>query len=316
MFNKEQILHAISTHMADFSQKNASVKPIATGLFNTSYSINSESHSLVIRIAPDNDTPQLFYEKKMMRQEKGIHDILQAQTMIPVPHIYVYDESQTLLSRSFLIMDRIEGIPLSDTIQINHSHVLRQVGTYLAQAHARVKDLYGYIGEHHPMSPQLNWQDAFLMMWEKLILDISTTQIYDQVVCKKLVSLLEDKKSLFDRNVESSLLHMDVWSQNIMVTPDSTVTGLIDWDRALWGDPEIEFAVLDYCGISEPPFWEGYGKERDTSEEAQIRKIFYMLYEIQKYIVIEAGRKNNVQAATNYAKQSISMAEEYLGLKL
>lgn len=48
------------------------------------------------------------------------------------------------------------------------------------------------------------------------------------------------------------------------------------------GGPEIEFAVLDYRGISEPPFWRGYGLERDASPAAQTRRMFYLLYELQK----------------------------------
>ncbi len=47
---------------------------------------------------------------------------------------------------------------------------------------------------------------------------------------------------------------MDVWAQNILVDSMGNVSGLVDFDRALWGDPEIEFAVLNYCGISEPAF--------------------------------------------------------------
>jgi len=57
--------------------------------------------------------------------------------------------------------------------------------------------------------------------------------------------------------VPASLLHLDAWAQNILVDEAGNVTGLVDLDRALWGDPGIEFAVLDYCGISEPVFWRG-----------------------------------------------------------
>ena len=71
--------------------------------------------------------------------------------------------------------------------------------------------------------------------------------------------LLDRHAEVFDRPVPASLLHMDVWAENILADERGRLTGLIDWDRACWGDPEIEFAVLDYCGISEPPFWEGYG---------------------------------------------------------
>lgn len=105
---------------------------------------------------------------------------------------------------------------------------------------------------------------------------------------------------------------MDIWHQNILVDEAGNVTGLLDWDRALWGDPEIEFAVLDYCGISQPAFWEGYGRARDTSSEAQIRQVFYLLYELQKYIVIENGRRHNQAKANQYKQQVFAIIQQHL----
>ena len=84
---------------------------------------------------------------------------------------------------------------------------------------------------------------------------------------------------------------------------------MLDWDRALWGDPEIEFAVLDYCGISEPAFWEGYGSQRDNSREACIRRTFYLLYEVQKYILIRLVRSKSPTAADGFRRQSLQLAE-------
>jgi fructosamine-3-kinase len=105
---------------------------------------------------------------------------------------------------------------------------------------------------------------------------------------------------------------MDVWSQNILVDEAGNVTGLVDFDRALWGDVEIEFAVLDYCGISEPAFWEGYGLPRDTSPEAQIRREFYLLYEVQKYMPIRVWRGHNPQDAQRYKEYSFSIASKLI----
>ena len=45
--------------------------------------------------------------------------------------------------------------------------------------------------------------------------------------------------------------------------------------------------------VSEPSFWAGYGKERDQTPESQLRNIFYLLYEIQKYIVIRRMRNRD-----------------------
>jgi fructosamine-3-kinase len=103
-------------------------------------------------------------------------------------------------------------------------------------------------------------------------------------------------------------LHMDVWSQNILIDESGNVTGLVDFDRALWGDVEIEFAVLDYCGISEPAFWEGYGAQRDASPAAMVRRQFYLLYEVQKYIIIHLWRRDDPAGAQRYKEHSLRLA--------
>ena len=96
--------------------------------------------------------------------------------------------------------------------------------------------------------------------------------------------------------------------QNILIDPQGNVTGLVDFDRALWGDVELEFAVLDYCGISEPSFWEGYGLPRDESPPALIRRQFYLLYEVQKYMPIRVWRRNDPAAAAQYKQHSLALA--------
>ena len=75
---------------------------------------------------------------------------------------------------------------------------------------------------------------------------------------------------------------------------------MIDWDRALWGDPEIEYAVLEYCGISTPEFWRGYGRPRPNDCDAKIRRVFYLLYEVLKYIVIRIVRRNSPTEAERF----------------
>jgi hypothetical protein len=71
--------------------------------------------------------------------------------------------------------------------------------------------------------------------------------------------------------------------------------------------------VLDDCGISEPPFWHGYGLERDVSPGAQIRQRFYLLYELQKYIPIAVWRWHDMAGARAYRAQALSLAAQ-LGL--
>lgn len=283
---------------------------IRTGKFNTSYFVNAGKERLVIRIAPPRDSVFVFYERDMMRQEPEIHALLLDRTTVPVAEILAYDDSLALLPRDYLIMRRLPGTPLYELTDVDMESVLRQTGAALAQVHALQAETYGYIGAHRPMPPQPSWQDAFVLMWRMLIDDVRAVGYYSEDEAAFLLKLLDRFVRLFERPGPACLLHMDVWSQNLLVSDHSELTGIVDWDRALWGDPEIEYAVLDYCGISRPAFWEGYGETRDNSPEAQLRNLFYLLYEIQKYIVIYKGRHDDDRNARNHKQQVMQIARQ------
>jgi fructosamine-3-kinase len=197
---------------------------------------------------------------------------------------------------------------LANLTQRTFDEILRQVGVCLQQAHRLTGDVYGYVGDHRPMAPQSDWASAFTIMWHKLLADIERCGGYSHDEAERMRRLLDRHLKVFDRPVPASLLHMDVWAENILADDEGRLLGLIDWDRALWGDPEIEFAVLDYCGISEPAFREGYGAERERSPEAEVRRILYLLYEVQKYIVIRRVRNNDPARADAYRQQSLRLA--------
>lgn len=288
------------------------IEPIGTGKFNDSFFVQTADLELVVRIAPPEDAVFVFYERQMMRQEPQIHALVAAETAVPIPRILVFDKSHKLLDRDYMIMERLPGRPWTEMPRLDADHVLYQVGGMLAQVHHLQATAYGYLGAHKPMMPQTNWVDAFALMWDKLVADIVGVGHYSFEEADFMRALLDGYLALFDRPLKPSLLHMDIWHQNILVADDGAVTGIVDWDRALWGDPEIEFAVLDYCGISKPAFWQGYGRARDDSPEAHIRQVFYLLYELQKYIVIRHGRLHDPQAASQYKQQVFHIVKQYL----
>jgi fructosamine-3-kinase len=246
----------------------------------------------------------------MMAQEPDLHALLRAKTSVPVPAVVAYDTTHDLLDHDYILMERLPGQPLSHSPSVDTDRVLFDVGQCLAQVHALTAEAYGYLGAHHPMPPQSSWPAAFFVMWEKLLCDIVQVGLYTAGERQMLLHLLDRHMSCFEHPVPAALLHMDVWGQNILVDADGRLTGLLDWDRALWGDPEIEFAVLDYCGISVPAFWEGYGRVRPQTQEAQIRRMFYLLYELQKYMVICEGRGHDTAGARGYKRQSLQLIEQ------
>lgn len=203
------------------------------------------------------------------------------------------------------------GTPLTEFAGLTDcifESVLRQLGQSLREVHNIIGNSYGYVGEHRPMEPQSDWPSAFTIMWNKLLDDIQRCGGYDADEAGFMRHLLDEHIHVLDREIVPSLLHMDVWGQNILADDAGRMTALLDWDRALWGDPEIDFAVLDYCGISRPAFWEGYGAEREQSPESDIRRLFYLLYEVQKYIFIRRVRRNRPSEAERYRQQSLSLA--------
>ncbi len=314
-----------------------SFQPVRTGKHNRSYWVEAATKSnpdsprdrerFVLRIAPPDDVGFLFYERLMMRQEPKIHTLIRAETDIPVAEIVGYDFSRSRIDRDYLLMRALPGTPISEIAgmtRARHNRALHQVGRYLRDLHALTSEehlaadehstvngqgRYGYLGAHHPMTPQATWVEAFRVMWNALLDDVVACGSYTSEEGQRFRDLLDRYYDLFDRPVMPSLLHMDVWSQNILIDEAGNVTGLVDFDRALWGDVEIEFAVLDYCGISEPAFWEGYGRPRDTSLEAQIRQIFYLLYEVQKYMPIQVWRRDDPTGALRYKQHSFALAE-------
>ena len=70
-----------------FHGKAGQPERIATGKFSQSFFIRADAGEFVLRIAPPEDTPVLFYEQRMMRREPGIHALVLKHTDMPAAEI-------------------------------------------------------------------------------------------------------------------------------------------------------------------------------------------------------------------------------------
>ena len=299
-----------------FSSVPYRYRKIDTGKFNDSYFLEAEDKNFVLRIAPDDSVPQLFYEQNMMRREPGIHRLIREKTDIPIAKIISHDFSRSIVNRDWLLMERLPGVPLSQSSLWKFTGKDRQqslfftLGRYVREIHAIKNDWHGYPPGTDTLPRGKNWFDTFSGLWRNLLTDITKTGIYSNRETDWLSGLLEKQSGAFSHDPEPSLLHMDIWSQNILVDRNGNISGIVDWDRALWGDPEIDFSVLEYCGMTPPSFWKGYGLEPEERKDYMIRKTFYLLYEHQKYIFIRALRGKNFPLARRYAEESLKIAEQ------
>ena len=65
--------------------------------------------------------------------------------------------------------------------------------------------------------------------------------------------------------------------------------------------------------MTQASFWEGYGREITADDpDAALRRMFYLLYEHQKYIVISASaRRGDMPRAMRYARESLQVMESF-----
>ncbi|MBD3240482.1 MAG: phosphotransferase [Chitinivibrionales bacterium] len=308
--NAERVSELLAAHGVECRD----ARRVTTGKFNDTFVCEvapgagavDGAGRVVVRVAPPDDAGFLFYERGMMAQEPGLHRLLREKTSVPVPRVYIYDSTRVAVDRDFLVMEYINGVALSDAgVSAGvRADVARQVGSFLREVHEKCRsESYGYLGEHRCMEPQRNWVSAFAVMWDKLIADIEACGVYAAADAALARDTWELRRAAFERPVVSSLLHMDIWDQNVLIGGDGRVAALVDWDRALWGDPEIEFAVLDYCGYNTPSFWQGYGSRPEQTPRSAVRAAFYHLYETQKYLVIWTLRSGEgpVESYRRYA---------------
>jgi hypothetical protein len=65
--------------------------------------------------------------------------------------------------------------------------------------------------------------------------------------------------------------------------------------------------------VTRPAFWAGYGRTVETrAGDAAIRRMFYLLYEHQKYIVISmSSRRGDPARARRYAAESLHVMDAF-----
>ncbi len=300
------------------------VAPFGAGKFSETFSADSADGRYVLRVAPPDEVLQLFYEYRMMRQEPYLHERILGETDVPIPPIAAHDFSRELIDRDYLIMPRVEGVPLSEASlpPAAMERALRQWGRYVGTLHGlrHPSGRFGYLGDHRPMDPRPTWREAFEEMYRLELEDIVACGVYDRRKADEAMGLLRDRLEVFDNARVPRLLHGDLWVTNLLVRPDGEATALIDFDRACWGDVEWDLAIADYCGVLRPEFVNGYNETAPAplapdyarEPDAAVRRMFYLLYEHQKYIVISiSSRRNDPARARRYAAESLAIMSRF-----
>lgn len=248
------------------------------GRFNTTYRLTfADQRRFMLRVGPVRRHLLLPFEHDLMKGE-AIADAHLAQAGIPCPQITVCDLSRSVIDRDYMLWPALPGQILSNiSVPNQQQRLYHQLGTYLRQMHDITMPHFGRAGSTACDGPQFAAWGGFLISEFDIAVDLLLAHaLLTAPQGSQLKQLFEHARPLFDEIKRPALVHADLWDANILVAADSSrITGIIDADRAMYGDPEFDFSG----GWQLPPaFFAGYGKPLAATPAARRRRLLYQLF--------------------------------------
>lgn len=260
-----------------------SLEPRHGGDISTVYEVccSAPEQRIVLKVYPDT-----FHWK--MGKEVFVYSLLDRVERLPTPSILRADDSKAVLPQPYVLMTKLEGAPLSHVVPALSLAQLRdvydQMGALLARVHDITLDAFGYITTRVIDSHASN--EAYMrFQFEKKCaeMDAHGGDASLRRSVEQYVSVHGDLLSLAQTPV---LCHDDYHEGNVLVAEDGArwrVTGIIDVENAVAGDPLLDIAKTDYYAIKgdaakREGFLAGYGPLPEKwADRLQIYKLYHAL---------------------------------------
>ncbi len=278
-----------------------SLRELTDGYFNTAYRLELDDGpgAQVLKVAPPPDVELLTYERDLMRVEVAAMQLAAGDESVPVPALRHADLSCEHLPAGHLFMDVAEGTPWSRLREglsgAQNDTIERQLGRITARINGITGPSFGY----PVVGPRFErWVDAFAWMCHTLYADARRFGLEPSLSEMELSTLLERHGHVFDEVRVPRLVHWDLWAGNVFVRLDDgqpIVTGVIDFERALWGDPLMEFIPGRLRDLE--AYETGYGERLLSTRSARLRRLFYNVY-LGLVLVVEDGPRQYSDRST------------------
>jgi aminoglycoside phosphotransferase (APT) family kinase protein len=218
---------------------------LTDGTFNTAYALDlSDGRRAVLKVAPPPGLRLLRYEADLMRTEAEFFERA-AAAGVPVPAVHHADPDA-----GYLVLERLSGEPLYAAQRSMPPAALAEVHRELGAVAARLAGVtgprFGYPRrDGRTGSPR--WSTSFLAMVDDVLADGVALGTALPAPAEDIARLAHAHARLLDEVTTPSLVHFDLWDGNVFVRPDGAgwrVEGLIDGERAFYGDPIAELVSL------------------------------------------------------------------------
>ncbi|GAB7038328.1 MULTISPECIES: phosphotransferase family protein [Catenuloplanes] len=257
----------------------ADVRELAGGTFNTVFRLRlTDGARLVLKVAPPAEAPVMRYEHGLLAAEALYYE--RAAGRAPVPEV-VHAEPD------LLVMTELPGGTVAEHLRhyspAARARLRHELGGHLARLHT----ITGAGGFGYPADPlRAGWPEAFDGMVGALLADAAEYGVALPMPAERIRRLID--RAGLDEVTTPVLVHFDLWDGNILMSR-GRVTGLIDAERAFWGDPVADLPSLSLFGEIDEDFLAGYREAGGTFGAAEARRL--RAYRAYLYLImwIEGG---------------------------
>jgi aminoglycoside phosphotransferase (APT) family kinase protein len=262
------------------------------GTFNTVYLVRrAGGGGLVVKLAPDPAGPMLRYERGILATEAMYYRLAGRLAGVAVPSVAAVDAGRGVVAGGYLVMSECPGRPWHLLRPLpgpgERDELRAEVGRQVAIVHTITGSGFGY-----PSAPlRSSWRVAFLEMADAVLADAGQFAVPLPRPAPQIRELLAAQAPVLDQVQTPVLVHFDLWDGNILVDMGQgapRISGLIDAERAFWGDPLAEFVSLAlFADIEQDPaFLHGYRKAGGTVTFDAAARLRLSLYRAYLYLIM------------------------------
>ena len=252
--------------MAFPDKQIAEIKELTEGMCNAAYDITFEDGSeSILKIAAKDRRGNISNEVNLMQAEINAMKLVAEKCSFKVADIQYYDTSNTICDGNYFFMEKLEGDNYFLVRKGMSEEVIAIIDTEIGKISRELLNIqnpeFGFLGDGK------RYDSLFVFVKQMLQNLISDAQkrgidiLYDE---QTFMNQLENDKSAFETIHKASLVHWDMWEGNVFVK-DGHVSGIIDWERALWGESFMDDRFrMHNRGIH---FLEGFGQISFSEDE-------------------------------------------------
>ncbi|KAL9052187.1 MAG: hypothetical protein Q9206_004411 [Seirophora lacunosa] len=260
----------------------------------------SNGSRLALKAGPSSIAHLLRHERCMLDNEAATLQVL-ARSSLPIPRLFKHDQSSTRIGSPYLLTTFLAGtsyaeeqkcMSASECADIQHQ--LRLLTAAIGQYVAPSPMCFGPVAGNAAKQAHATWREAFKEMVESVLMDAEDLLVnlpYGRIreEFARLAGTLNDVSE--PRLVVLGLSD----ARNVLIDRQSnSITGLLDFGRALWGDWQIV-----------------------AMEEASVgKRLLYTIYHALVAIVKCHYRRQNGDEELDARKSLTGALEQLAGMEL